>query len=450
MSRMTNRRSFLTQTALASAGLWAAGSAGCLPMRTHVRVRRVSPNEKLNVACIGAGGRAADDIRGVAGENIVALCDVDDERAARMFKNYPDARRFKDCRKMLDVMDKSIDAVVVAAPDHIHAPAAVRAMQMGKHVYCEKPLAHSIWECRLMAETAARCRVATQMGIQGHGMSGHRRAVELLRGGVLGPVREVHAWSDRPIWPQGIDRPTAVEPVPPTLDWDLWLGPAPRRPYNHIYVPFNWRGWWDFGTGALGDMGCHNMDVAFWGLNLGAPASVEALKVSDVHQETFPKSSMIRWEFPARGNRPPVSLTWYDGGLKPPRELADGLDLPTNGCLCIGTHGKLLSPDWHANDFKLLPEKEFRGLTGPPETIPRLPGDGEERHHAEWIRACKGGPPALADFAYSGPMTEAVILGNLAVRLGKKIEWDAPNMKARNCPEADVLIHPNIPTGWKM
>jgi len=300
-----------------------------------------------------------------------------------------------------------------------------------------------------MTETAGRCKVATQMGIQGHGMSGHRRAVELLRGGVLGPVREVHAWSDRPIWPQGIDRPTAVEPVPPTLDWDLWLGPAPRRPYNHIYAPFNWRGWWDFGAGALGDMGCHNMDVAFWGLSLGTPTTVEALRVSDVHKETFPKSSMIRWEFPARGNAlPPVTLTWYDGGLKPAKELAEGLDLPTNGCLCIGAKGKLLAPDWHANDFKLLPEKEFQGFRGPEETIPRLPGDSEERHHEEWVRACKGGPRALADFAYSGPMTEAVILGNLAIRVGRKIEWDGPNMKARNCPEADPIIRPHIPKGW--
>jgi predicted dehydrogenase len=408
-----------------------------------VRGRRISPNEKLNVACIGAGGKGNEDIKGVSGENIVALCDVDRERAAKMFKQYPDAKKFDDFRVMLDKMGNSIDAVTVSAPDHIHAPAAMMAMQMGKHVYCQKPLAHSVWEVRRMTETAARCGVATQMGNQGHSMNGHRRTVELLHAQALGPVREVHVWSDRPIWPQGLDRPTEIEPVPATLNWDLWLGPAPTRPFNHIYVPFNWRGWWDFGCGALGDMGCHNMDVAFWGLKLGAPTSVEAVQVSDKHEETAPKSSVIRWEFPARGKMPPVTMTWYDGGNKPPVELAPEIGRLTNGCLFIGAKGKLLAPDWHADKFQLLPAKDWPGFVGPKETLPRSAG-----HYEEWIAACKGGPPALSNFSYSGPMTEAVILGNVALRLGKKIEWDSPNMKARNCPEADAFIRPQIPKGW--
>jgi len=443
MSRLKSRREFLSSAAVAGAGLWVLGSTGCTLVRPGVRPRRISPNEKLNVACIGAGGKGNEDIKGVSGENVVALCDVDSERAAKMFEQYPNARKFEDFRVMLDKMGKSIDAVTVSAPDHIHAPAAMMAMQMGKHVYCQKPLTRSIWEARVLTEAAARYGVATQMGNQGHSYNGHRRAVELLHAQALGPVREVHVWSDRPIWPQGLDRPTEIEPVPPTLNWDLWLGPAPKRPYNHIYVPFNWRGWWDFGCGALGDMGCHNMDVAFWGLKLGAPAGVEVVSASDRHSETAPKSAIIRWQFPARGDMPPVAMTWYDGGNKPPANPADGVKLPTNGCLFVGTKGKLLAPDWHADKFQLLPEKDWAGFEGPKQTIPRSPG-----HYEEWIAACKGAAPALSNFSYSGPMTEAVLLGNVVLRLGKKIEWDSPNMKAKSCPEADPLIRPRIPKEW--
>ena len=440
MNHRTNRREFLSNAARAGAGLWVAGAAGCARVKPAVKSRTLSPSEKLNIACIGVGGRGVEDTDGVAGENIVALFDVDEAQAAKTFERFPDAKRYQDFRELLGPLGKSIDAVVISAPDHIHAPAAMMAMAQGKHVFCQKPLAHSILEVRMMTEMAAKKKLATQMGIQGHSMNGHRRAVELLQAAVIGPVREVYAWSDRPIWPQGIDRPKETEPVPPTLNWDLWLGWSPRRPYNHIYVPFNWRGWWDWGCGALGDMGCHNMDVAFWGLKLGAPTSCEA-EVSDVHKETFPKASTIRWQFPARGMMPPVRLTWYDGGGKPPAELAPGVKLPTNGCLFIGTKGRrLLAPDWHANDFKLLPEKEFKDFKGPKGTIPRSPG-----HYEEWIAACKGGAPALANFSYSGPMTEAVLLGNVAIRMGKKIEWDSKNMRAKNCPEADAVIKPDTP-----
>jgi len=402
-----------------------------------------SPSEKLNIAGIGVGGRGTDDINGVSSENIVALCDVDEKQAGAMFRRFPKAKRYHDFRKMLE-KERTIDAVVIATADHTHAPAAVMAMKLGKHVYCEKPLTHSIHEARVMKETAAEYEVATQMGIQGHSYDGHRRAVELLRAGVIGPVREVHVWSDRPIWPQGIDRPKDTPPVPPHLKWDLWLGPAPWRPYHPAYVPFKWRGWWDFGTGALGDMGIHNADVAFWGLKLGAPTSAEA-EVSDVHAETAPKWSIIRFEFPARGSLPPLKFTWYDGGKKPPKELAGGQELPTNGALMIGKKGTMLSPDWHADKFKLLPEEKFKGFEGPEQTIPRSPG-----HHKEWVVACKGGSPAMADFSYSGPMTEAVLLGNVAIRAGEKIEWDAEKLKVTNCPKANEFIRREYRSGWTL
>jgi len=434
MNDRMNRREFLKNATVAGAAFWASSRTVWPGMK--------SPNGKLNIAGIGVGGRGADDIDGVANENIVALCDVDEERAARTFKRFPNAKKYRDFRKMLQEL-KEINAVVIGTPDHTHACAAVMAMRLGKHVYCEKPLTHSVYEARLMSKTAAACKVATQMGIQGHSFDGHRRAVELLQAGVIGPVRDVHVWSDRPIWPQGIDRPTDTPSVPPHLDWDLWLGPAPWRPYHPCYLPFNWRGWWDFGTGALGDMGCHNMDVVFWGLKLAAPTSAEA-EVSDVHVETAPNWSIVRWEFPARGDAPPVKLTWYDGGKKPPEELA-GQSLPTNGALLIGEKGKMLAPDWHAGDFKLLPESEFKGFVGPKQQMPRSPG-----HHQEWIVACKGGPPAMADFSYSGPVTEAVLLGNVAIRAGEKVEWDSANLKVTNCPKANDFIRREYRRGWEL
>lgn len=435
MSNKINRRQFLKTGALTGAFFWASPRVIWCEMK--------SPSEKLDIAGIGVGGRGADDINGVSSENIVALCDVDERQAAATFRRFPKARRHSDFRKMLEA-EKSIDAVVIATPDHTHATAAVMAMKLGKHVYCEKPLTHSIYEARVMRETAARCKVVTQMGIQGHSYDGHRRAVELIQAGVLGAIREVHVWSDRPIWPQGIDRPEDTMPVPKQLDWDLWLGPAPWRPYHSAYVPFNWRGWWDFGTGALGDMGIHNADVAFWGLNLGAPSSAEA-EVSDVHAETAPQWSIIRFEFPARGALPPVKLTWYDGGRKPPKELAHGQEIPTNGALLVGEKGTLFSPDWHADQFKLLPEKQFEGFKGPEPTLPRSPG-----HHEEWVAACKGGPPAMAPFSYSAPMTEAVLLGNVAIRAGEKVEWDAEDLNVTNCPRANEFIRRGYRSGWTL
>jgi predicted dehydrogenase len=435
------RRRFLATTIAASGFVGACVSVGAAP-------RRISPNEKLNIGIIGGGGKGMENINGVSSEYIVAICDVDDNRAADAYKKLPQARRYKDFRKMLE-LEKTLDAVIVTTPDHTHAAAAVMAMKLGRHVYCEKPLTHAIYEARVMRDTAAQQKVATQMGNQGHSYDSTRRVVEIVQAGALGAVGEVHVWTDRPIWPQGIDRPTETPEVPATLDWDLWLGPAPKRPYHPSYLPFNWRGWWDFGTGALGDMGCHNMDTAYWALKLGVPSAVEA-EASGMNKETFPKWSIIKYEFPARGALPPVKFTWYDGGKMPARELFEGAqlkneELPKNGSIIIGDKGKILLTDWNANKFQLLPQDRFIDFKGPEPTIPRA-----ESHYKEWIAACKGGPAAMSNFEYAAALTETALLGNLALRCGKRIEWDAKAMKAKGCPEADALIKPGYRAGWSL
>jgi len=443
LQRPFSRRRFVATTTLAASGVVISG-----PLARAAGPRRISPSEKLNIGMIGAGGKAAENLNGVSSENIIALCDVDENRAAESFKKLPDAKRYKDFRKMLET-EKTLDAVIVTTPDHLHAPAAVMAMKLGLHVYCEKPLTRTIYEARVMRDTAARQKIATQMGNQGHSYDSTRRVVEIVQSGAIGSVREVHVWTDRPIWPQGIDRPTETVEVPPTLDWDLWLGPAPKRPFHTAYVPFNWRGWWDFGTGAIGDMGCHNTDTAYWALKLGVPTSVEA-ESSGGNRETFPKWSIVRFEFAARGSLPPVKLTWYDGGKMPERDLFSGAQLrndqvPKNGSIMVGDKGKILLPDWNANNFQLLPQDKFVDFKGPEPTIPRA-----ESHYKEWIAACKGGPPAMSNFEYAASLTETMLLGNVALRCGKRIEWDAKGLKAKGCPEADALIKPQYRTGWTL
>ncbi len=433
----TTRRSFLKHATAATIGGFV------LPRFAIARTRNA--NEKLNIAAIGCGGRGAANVNAVASENIVALCDVDEQRAAGTFKRFEKAKKYKDFRKMLDEMHREIDAVVVSTPDHTHAVAAIAAMKLGKHVYCEKPLTHDIYEARMMRKVAAEQRVVTQMGNQGHSNTAARRAVEVIRSGVLGDVVEVHAWTDRPIWPQGIDRPAEPEPVPPTLDWDLWLGPAPFRPYHSAYVPFKWRGWWDFGTGALGDMACHILDVAFWALNLVDPVSVEA-QVSDNHKpETYPKWSIITYEFPQRGDLAPCKLVWYDGGKMPPQELAPGVKLPKNGTIIVGTKGTLVTLDAYGGRYKLLPEKDFEGFEPPEMKLPVSPG-----HHREWVLACKGEGEALSNFEYAARLTETVLLGNLAVWAGTRVEWDAANMRAKNSPEANEIVRREYRKGWSL
>jgi predicted dehydrogenase len=437
------RRRFISTTTAFGTGLFLAGGSASKVWAAR-KPRKLSPNEKLNIASIGAAGQGATDTDGCASENIVALCDVDEIRLRERAKKYPKAKLYQDYRKMLDEM-KEIDAVIVSTPDHHHAFASVMAMKLGKHVYCQKPLAHSIWEARRLREIAKEMKVATQMGNQGHSYDSTRRLVELVQAGALGEVREVHIWTDRPIWPQGIDRPKETPPVPQSLNWDLWIGPAPMRPYHPAYAPFNWRGWWDFGTGAVGDMACHNCDAAYWALKLGQPLGAEA-ETSGINAETAPQWAIVRFEFPKRGKLPPVTLTWYEGGKKPSRDLGDGSELPANGTLMLGSQGKILFRDWNPNNFRLLPEETFKDYQGPPQSIPRAP-DGP---YKEWIAACKGGPMCLSNFDYAGPLTEFVLLGNVAMRTGKKIEWDAKKLRARNCPEADQYIRREYREGWAL
>jgi len=406
--------------------------------------RRVPPSEKLNIAGVGIGGRGAGDLDEVGSENIVALCDVDDRYAADVFKRYPNAKKYHDFRKMLD-KEKNIDAVVIATPDHTHAVVALTAIKMGKHVYCEKPLAHSIYEVRKLTEAAREAGVATQLGNQGQASEETRLASEFIWDGAIGPVREVHSWCNRPISPRGIDRPKETPPVPETLDWDLWLGPATQRPYHPCYLPFSWRGWWDFGSGVLGDIGCHQFISIFRALKLGYPTSVEACS-SGVNSETAPLASIIRYDFPAREGMPPVKLTWYDGGLMParPEELEEGLHFgDADDNLFVGEKGKMLG-------HRLLPESRSKEYGRPPRVLPRSPG-----HHKEWINACKGGEPAGSNFDLAGPLTEVVLLGNVALRMGQqlyekglKLYYDGPNMKVTNLPEANRYIRSEYREGW--
>jgi len=436
-----NRRDFLFSAAASAAFTivprYVLGGPGYTP-----------PSDKLNIAGIGVGGRGASDLAGVESENIVALCDVDEKRAARTFEKYPRAKKYRDFREMLEKEDKNIDAVIVATPDHVHALASMMAIKMGKHVYCEKPLTHSIYEARRLTEVARQAKVATQMGNQGHSGEGIRLICEWIWDGAIGLVREVHAWTDRPggRWVQGIDRPEGSSPVPPTLDWDLWLGPAPYRPYvEKVYCPFVWRGWWDFGTGALGDMGCHIIDPAFWALNLGHPRAVQAV-TTKVNSETAPLASVVEYEFPARPGMPPVKLTWYDGGLKPPRplELEVGRRLEDNGVIFVGDKGILMCGCYGSHP-RLVPESKMQAYERPPKTIPRVEG-----HHKDWIRACKDGKPASSNFDYAGPLTEVVLLGNVAIRAGRRIEWDGEKMECTNVPEANEYIRREYRQGWSL
>jgi predicted dehydrogenase len=402
------------------------------------------PSEKLNIAAIGSGGMGGSNINACRGENIVALCDVDDERAKDTYKRFPNAKKWKDFRKMLDEQ-KDIDAVIVATPDHTHAVAAMAAMRRGKHVYVQKPLTRTVFEARTLTEAARKYKVATQMGNQGHSGEGVRLICEWIWDGAIGAVREVNAWTNRPIWPQGIDRPTDTPEVPSTLDWDLWLGPAPNRPYHPAYLPFAWRGWWDFGCGALGDMACHLLDPVFSALKLGYPDSVEAC-ATKVNKETFPLASIVRYEFPARGDMPPVKLNWYDGGMKPPRpaELEPGLRMTS--VTFIGDKGALMCGEY-GDSPRLIPESKRKEYKRPPKTLPRVKGS----HEQNWIDACKGGEPACSNFDYSGPFTESVVMGNLAMRrLGKKLLWDGKNMKVTNDDEANQYVNQPRREGWEL
>ena len=441
MRRQWSRRDVL-------GGLGAAGIASLGLEAIRIPARANSPNDRLNLAVIGCGGQGAENLKEVSAENIVAFCDVDDERGAGAFRQFPGAKRFRDYRKLLDTMHGQIDAVVVSIPDHMHATVSLAAMELGKHVYCEKPLTWSIEETRRMARVARQKKLATQMGTQGMAQDSSRAGIEVIRTGVLGEVTELHVWTDRAAgwWPQGVDRPAERPPVRSGLDWSLWLGVAPERPYHPAYCPFVWRGWKDFGTGAVGDMGIHNAAMPFAALDLGPPSTAELVATSGLKAETFPSWSRMKLGFPARGNRGPITLYWYDGGQKPPAGLVGGRKLADNGAIVVGKKGTLSSVEWTGGDWVLLPEDQFRGFKLPQPSVPRAP---QQSHHQEWLRACRGGPPAFCRFdGFAARLTETMLVANLALRTGRKIDWDAETMTAQGCPEAAPFITREYRKGW--
>jgi predicted dehydrogenase len=448
------RRRFLATSAVAS-------TMAVLPRRILAGTK--SPNEKLNIAGVGIGGMGANNLAACESENIVALCDVDTDYAAKTFAKYPKAKQYKDFRVMLE-KQKDIDAVIVATPDHTHAVVALAAMQSGKHVYVQKPLTYSIAEARALTEAARKYNVMTQMGNQGHSGDGTRQICEWIRAGVIGNVREVHAWTNRPVWPQGIEvaRPSDTPAVPATLDWDLWLGPAPYRPYHPDYLPIKWRAWWDFGTGSMGDLGCHILDAPFWALKLNSPTSVEACistywegvwKKTEPKNEQYPRSSIVRYKFPPRGDMPEVTLTWWDGGMVPPRpeelgpngRMGDG----DGGVLFIGDKGKLMC-NCYGLDPRLLPLSKMKEFKPPSPTIERVP-NGLNGHEQDWVRSCKDGKRASSNFDFAGPLTETVLLGNLAVRFpNSQLLWDGANMKVTNDDEANAFVARRYRDGWTL
>lgn len=409
-----------------------------------------SANNKLNIACIGVGGRGSAAVDALKGENFVAFCDVDEERAAKTYGEHPDVPRFRDYREMFDKLGNKIDAVTVSTPDHMHFPAAVAALKLGKHVFVEKPLTHTIAEARELARlAAANPKLATQMGNQGRAHEGHRLLKEWVDAGVLGEVREIHSWTNRPIWPQGVNAPdhSKMIPVcPPTLDWDLWIGVAQPRPYDPAYAPFNWRGYWDFGTGALGDMGCHLLDGLYHAFDLRAPKRVSAISAKG-NAISAPTASMVTYEFPQRGKMPPLKLTWYDGGLMPqlPDNWEAGRALPPNSSLIIGSKASAIT-DLYYTSVRIVPETRMKELapTLPPKTLPRIEGG----HFAEWVRACKGGPACGSQFSYAAGLTELCLLSNLAVRTRRPLDWDAAAMRVTNVESANQYVTKEYRAGF--
>ena len=429
-----DRREVLVTTAVAGLGFWVSGTAA--------EEKANTPLTKIRWASIGVQGKGSSDTADAARNgDLVAICDVDEERLNKAAKLYPKAEKFTDFRILLDKVGKSIDAVTVSTPDHTHAVAAAMAMRMGKHCFCQKPLTRTIFEARRLGEIAREKKVKTQMGNQGTSGSGLRKAAALVKAGGLGTVKEVHVWTDRPIWKQGGERAKAAA-APKTLDWDLWIGPSPERPFAPGYHPFVWRGFFDFGSGALGDMACHTFNMPFMALDLRDPTSVEA-ESSGHDKDMFPKWSIIRFAFPARGKSAAVNVTWYDGGKLPPSELFGKEGKPgKSGSLLIGDKGALYSAGDNGTSYKLL------GDTEEPKNLEYTKSPG---HFAEIVKAILGGPEAVSNFPnYSGPLTETILLGNLAVFAGKKVEWNAKEMKAKDMPELDDLIRPPFRKGWTL
>ena len=435
--------------------------------------RVLGANDRINIACIGVGGKGDSDSSDASscGGNIVAICDVDDKtrdsKAKQFAEKFPQLKQYSDYRKMLDEIGKDIDAVTVSTPDHNHGVASLRAMKMGKHCFTQKPLVQTVNEARMMRQIAKEKNLATQMGNQGSAESGLRRAVEVVQAGVIGKPLEIHVWTNRPIWPQGLDRPEGSDPVPAGLDWESWLGPARNRPFKKdVYHTFKWRGWYDFGTGALGDMACHTVNMPFRACNLGYPNVVECETASKLYPETFPKTARIRFEFPQRGDLPPLKFWWYDGNpgdpLKPFRPegsvisevIATYDKLPGSGALIVGENGKLFSPDDYGARFFVAMKGKSEYVAGDqeatckavPQSIPRSPG-----HMQEWFRMMKEGTPAYSNFDIAAYLTEIILLGCVALRVGvnQRMEWDGPNMKSPNLPQAARFVKRENRSGWE-
>jgi len=448
-----SRRQFLGQSAVATAGLMI------VPRHVLGGPGQTAPSDLLNIGCVGVGGKGSSDIRSVSTENIIALCDVDDTQTARFLKSkrntpeqqlmYEKAGKYRDFRVLLE-KEKSIDAITVSTPDHTHAVIAMMAIKMGKHVFVQKPLTHTIKEARLLEEAAKKHNIISQMGNQGHAGEGARLINEWIWDGAIGDVGEVHVWTNRPIWPQGIDAPEEIPSVPSTLDWNLWLGPAPFRPYHPAYAPFNWRGWWDFGTGVVGDMGAHLIDQPFWALKLGHPTSVQSSSTKFT-RDSYPLAEIVTYQFPARENMVPVKLTWYDGGLMPPRpaDMEEGRQMGDDGggVLFVGTKGNIMCSTYGRNP-RIVPETKMQAYQRPEKSIPRSPGI-----HEEWVEAIKAGKKSTTDFSYAAPLTQMMLLANAAVRAQKDkkiLQWDGDKMEFTNFPEANAFIHKEYRPGWSL
>ena len=449
MTKSFARRDFIKRGTL----LAGAATVAVVPRHVLGGPRQIPPSEKMNVAGIGIGGMGGGNLRNLESENIVALCDVDPNYAARTVRRYPKAKFYIDYREMLD-KQTGIDGVVVGTPDHTHAVTSMAAIRAGKHVYCQKPLTHDVYESRVLARIAEETGVATQMGIQGHSMEGIRLVREWIEAGLIGEVREVDAWCSLSYYPWGhaswssewSERPKDTPEVPEGLDWDLWIGPAPMRPYHRAYHPRTWRCWWDFGCGMMGDRGAHTLDPVFTALRLTAPASVDATSCGNT-EEVHPLSAIVSFEFPAREGLPPLKLTWYEGTRPPrPKALEDGRKLPAEGgAIFKGAEGSLVCGVYGGSP-RIVPESRMKAATLPEKTIPRVEGG----HEQDWVRACKTGRKAGADFSYAGPLTEVCLLGNVAKRVDTRIEWDNENMAVTNLPEANAFVRMGYRDGWSL
>jgi predicted dehydrogenase len=458
MNSITDRRSFLFGASVAGFGVFVQGRRGW--------AAGVGPNETLNIACIGVGGKGESDTEHASHHGrIVAICDIDEKRLSAMANRFKEAKPYTDYRELLHELDSKVDAVVVSTPDHTHAPASVMAMRLGKHVYCQKPLAHSVWETRLMRETAREKKVCTQMGNQGTAHPRFRRGAELVRSGALGEVRDVYVWTNRPFnyWKQAPDivaRPTETPPIPKHVHWDLFLGSAPERPYHPVYHPHNWRGWWDFGTGALGDMACHTANLPFMALELGLPVRVSAAS-GEINSETYPAWATITYEFPARGSLPPVKLVWFEGAKDGKRNLPPSNVFPDtslqpsdSGALLLGSIWTMYSPNDYGARQVLWPRDDYKELKAPPQSLPRITGRGaiDDAQKREWVEAVRAGKPgiALSNFDYASVLAESMILGNVAVRSGEVIEYDPATGQITNSSTASRYLKPYFRKGWEI